>query len=576
MPIVQNTAADPGQEPLASINVRISLITGTPNGPGYAGSGDILGTFTTPTDATGHWSATLTPNASITPANTFYQVVEGQGISNIVMPASGGPYLLAQLLVTPPPTPSAVGITGLQVAAAGTIAGVRPEINLIAGSGMTVSAVDNPGAARVDVTLASSGGGGGTPATTVQPGTSYAVAPAVGADTTYAREDHQHGTPSLTAAAPATTEGIGQAGAVGTAVTPARADHVHPLAAAATPGASAVGDTATAGSATTFAASDHRHGRETFAAPAAATSYGLTATTGTAATVTHSDHTHGTPALTTTAPATALGIGQVAALGSATLPALADHVHPTAAAAIPGSSAVGDTAATGASTNPAAADHRHAREAFGAVTVLSAFNTASANGAAATVAHSDHVHGAPALPAAAVGVAGVVTPPGGTTQFLRGDATWAVPAGGGAAYSRQIVIAADGLGSSVTPPVGAWTPTYLMASDTGGVWSGWVNISDAAQSDAVSFDFACGAGTYTIEMLHLAYTNRGIYTIEIDGVSVGTIDGYIGTLTAARSQLAGVVITAGAHYLTLLMATKNASSSGYVALVERLVLTRTA
>lgn len=179
---------------------------------------------------------------------------------------------------------------------------------------------------------------------------------------------------------------------------------------------------------------------------------------------------------------------------------------------------------------------------------------------------------------AAVGVEGLVTPPGGTTEFLRADGGWAVPAGGGggSAYSRQIEIAADGLGSSVVAPVGTWTPTYLMTSDTGGVWSGWVNVSDAAQNDALSFDFACDAGTYTVELLHLPYTNRGTYTIEVDGVSVGTIDGYAAALAATRSRLPGIVISAGAHYITLLMATKNASSSGYVALVERLVLTRTA
>lgn len=160
MTVVQNTATDPGGDPLVSINVRISLVTGSPNTPGYTASGEIAGTFTVPTDTAGHWSATLTPNSSITPANSYYQVVEGQAISNIVVPATGGPYLLGDLLVTPPPTGTPLGITGVQVAGNGTIAGVRPEINLIAGAGMTVTATDNAGAGRVDVTLASSGGGG--------------------------------------------------------------------------------------------------------------------------------------------------------------------------------------------------------------------------------------------------------------------------------------------------------------------------------------------------------------------------------------------------------------------------------
>jgi hypothetical protein len=157
------------------------------------------------------------------------------------------------------------------------------------------------------------------------------------------------------------------------------------------------------------------------------------------------------------------------------------------------------------------------------------------------------------------------------------DGSGHLPAAQGAnLFSRQIEIAADGVASTVIATVGTWTPTYLMTSDTGGVWSGWINISDAAQNDSISFDFACGAGTYTIELLHLAYTNRGTFTVEVDGVSVGTVDGYVAALTPTRGLLSGVAISAGQHTLTLLMATKNASASGYVGLVERLILTRTA
>ena len=154
MTVVQNTATDPGGEPLSQVSVRISLVTGTSATPGYTASGDISATYTTSTTQAGFWTANLTPNSAITPANTYYQVIEGSGaVSNIVVPASGGPYTLAQLLVTPPPTPGAVGITGLQIATAGTVEGVRPEVNLIAGAGVAITAADNPGSNRVDVTV---------------------------------------------------------------------------------------------------------------------------------------------------------------------------------------------------------------------------------------------------------------------------------------------------------------------------------------------------------------------------------------------------------------------------------------
>jgi hypothetical protein len=154
--VVQNTATDPAGFPYEGW-VHIALITGAPGGAGYTAAGDIIGTATVQADPAGHWTANLTPNSLITPANSYYQVVEGQAITPIIVPNGGGPYTLGQILATPPPTPAAPGITGLQVASAGTVAGVRPEINFIAGNGMTVAAVDNPGSGRVDVTLSSAG-----------------------------------------------------------------------------------------------------------------------------------------------------------------------------------------------------------------------------------------------------------------------------------------------------------------------------------------------------------------------------------------------------------------------------------
>lgn len=154
---VQGVALDAGQNPAPFATIHIALVTSSSSTPGYTGSGEIIESFQTSASQTGTWSATLTPNAGITPANTYYQVTEGPGaVSNIVVPASGGPYQIASLLVTPPPTPAAPGITGLQVAAAGTVAGVRPELNLIAGSGAAITAADNPSANRVDVTLTTS------------------------------------------------------------------------------------------------------------------------------------------------------------------------------------------------------------------------------------------------------------------------------------------------------------------------------------------------------------------------------------------------------------------------------------
>lgn len=145
------------------------------------------------------------------------------------------------------------------------------------------------------------------------------------------------------------------------------------------------------------------------------------------------------------------------------------------------------------------------------------------------------------------------------------------------AVSRQVTVWANGASSSQVATVGTWTPTYLRTTDTGSQFSGWVNVSGGAQNDAITFDFLAASGTYTIELFHLPFTNRGIYTIRIDGTSVGTIDGYSASLAAARGTLTGISVgTDGQHTLTLLMATKNASASSFVGIVERLALTQTA
>lgn len=165
--------------------------------------------------------------------------------------------------------------------------------------------------------------------------TSYGQTTVVGVSTNYARQDHSHGSPSLTSTPPATTEGIGQAAAVGTATDPARADHVHPLAAAGTPTSSAVGDSPATGNATTFAASNHVHGREGFGVVTPLSAFGTSASNGTATTVSHSDHVHGSPALPN-ATASVLGVVQLTndLSGTATSPTVA-RVNGTSVPATP-------------------------------------------------------------------------------------------------------------------------------------------------------------------------------------------------------------------------------------------------
>ncbi len=165
--VIQNTVTASDDTPLAGVAVRIELQTNSAglHTPGVGASSSLTQPVTVVTDQNGQWSVGLVPNSQITqPTGTYYLVSEGGYLSTIVVPSGGGPYELSQVLTGTPPTPSVQYVLApgaVQVERAGTAVGTRPTINLIQGSGMTVTVADNPGANRVDVTLVSTGGGGG-------------------------------------------------------------------------------------------------------------------------------------------------------------------------------------------------------------------------------------------------------------------------------------------------------------------------------------------------------------------------------------------------------------------------------
>ncbi len=101
--------------------------------------------------------------------------------------------------------------------------------------------------------------------------------------------------------------------------------------------------------------------------------------------------------------------------------------------------------------------------------------------------------------------------------------------------------------------------------------------SDGTQNDEVVFQKYLQAGTYTLDLFHKTQTTRGIYSIYIDGVLLGTtIDGYSASGASTRSTIANITIaTSNLHSIRLLMATKNGSSSTYTGVIHGISLTRT-
>jgi len=101
--------------------------------------------------------------------------------------------------------------------------------------------------------------------------------------------------------------------------------------------------------------------------------------------------------------------------------------------------------------------------------------------------------------------------------------------------------------------------------------------SSGAQNDEISWDVVLGAGTWSIELIHRQYVNRGIYSIQLGSVEKGTIDGYLATVGAnIISSVDGIIIpTTGKKELKIKMATKNPSATNYLGSIHSVALRRT-
>lgn len=89
--------------------------------------------------------------------------------------------------------------------------------------------------------------------------------------------------------------------------------------------------------------------------------------------------------------------------------------------------------------------------------------------------------------------------------------------------------------------------------------------SSSAQNDAIAWDVVLSAGVWNCSIHCRKATNTGIFTLNQDGVSMGTADSYAASPAYAKLQITGwTVSTTGKHTMQLKMATKNGSSSGYL------------
>lgn len=135
-------------------------------------------------------------------------------------------------------------------------------------------------------------------------------------------------------------------------------------------------------------------------------------------------------------------------------------------------------------------------------------------------------------------------------------------------------------GSGSTPSSGTDTPGYTWSflpwmgvkSAVGangrfqgsGLLGGGFGYSGDQLNDSQSWDIWLDAGTYKYVHIYRRNTGNGINSVQLDGSTVGTIDEYGALADNVVAELTGIVVaTAGVKTFTLLMASKNASSTGY-------------
>lgn len=103
-------------------------------------------------------------------------------------------------------------------------------------------------------------------------------------------------------------------------------------------------------------------------------------------------------------------------------------------------------------------------------------------------------------------------------------------------------------------------------------------ISSGAQNDQITWDIVLAAGTWTIELLHVQAADTGQYSVQLDSVEKGVVEGYASDFTYnALSTITGITIPLTKKIeIKLKMATKHNSSSGYYGRITAIALKRTA
>lgn len=140
-----------------------------------------------------------------------------------------------------------------------------------------------------------------------------------------------------------------------------------------------------------------------------------------------------------------------------------------------------------------------------------------------------------------------------------------------AATGTWAIVAAAG------PTTTGLQPFYIPGSSANSGSGANLRNTSLAQNDAWAVDVILAKGTWDATFWVYENTNAGIITLNQDGSSMGTVDTYAAAATATSVSITGWSVAAtGKKRMQLKMATKNASSSGYVLNIYAIEFRRTA
>ena len=112
---------------------------------------------------------------------------------------------------------------------------------------------------------------------------------------------------------------------------------------------------------------------------------------------------------------------------------------------------------------------------------------------------------------------------------------------------------------------------------TSGLGGAYVTQGTQAQNDEIGWNVVLAASTWTITTIYRTNSDAGIATVKLDSTTLGTFDEYGFGVHNNISTISSVAVAAnGVYTLKYVMATKNASSSGYYYQIQWIALHRTA